>query len=160
MRRLISMFLGVLLTVVMAMPAKAQVGLEEGTALTPAERFASALVFSSSVDTVAAGANDTTGVMRVADFTDGLVLVFNVTSSGTVRMAAHTEAGVTATGPWVSVATDSVTSTGVTSADITEFDTFRFPYVRVRIVAPGGGDPNASGTHFTGLYAVATKLYP
>lgn len=155
MKTRLSYLLAALMTVALFIPAPAlaQVGLEEGSALIPQRQHVKLmLVFSSDVDTIASTANDTTGVMYAAGFTaTDANIVYTVASGGTVSLSVIQQAAPTFSGPWYSMAADTISATGSSAIAMAEVSDYRLPYYRLLIDGIGSND---AATNFTYLYVV------
>lgn len=114
-------------------PAQAQVGLEEGTQLTPKVYDACMKVWTSAVDTIATTASDTTGIFYIGGYSyvDPIIvytIAGTITSVGIRQQCAPTTAG-----PWITMATDSITAAASGYITLTEESTYRMPFLRLII---------------------------
>jgi len=153
MRKLMSLAATLLLVVAFASPAFAQVGLEEGTILSPTKHSGGVIaVFSSAIDTINATANDTTGIMPMAQYSATAPnIVYTVASGGTVSLDLLSQVAPTLSGPWYTVAHDTISATGSSAINVSEFTTYKMPFYRVFVDGIGA---NAATTNFTYLYVV------
>lgn len=153
MRKTISLIAALLLVAIVAIPASAQVGLEEGTILSPRRHgFGAIVVFTSAVDTINATANDTTGTMPVAMYTaTAPIIVYTVASGGTVSLDLLSQVAPTPTGPWYTVAHDTISATGSAAVSVSESTSYKMPFYRILVDGIGAND---AATIFTYLYVV------
>ena len=135
-------------------PAQAQVGLEEGTQITPKVYDACMKVFTSEVDTIATTASDTTGMIYLGGYSyvDPIIvytIAGTITSVGIRQQVAPTTAG-----PWITVATDSITAAASGSITISEESDYRMPFLR--LIIAGSAFP-VNDSQFTVLIVTAVK---
>ncbi len=153
MRKISAVLVSLLLAAMLAAPAHAQAGLEEGSILSATKYSGGVIaIYSSTIDTIVSTGNDTTGIMQIASYSATAPnIVYTVASGGTVELDLLTQVAPTTSGPWYTVAHDSITATGSSVINVSEFTTYKMPYVRILVDGTGSND---AATSFTALYIV------